>query len=124
MMRAFHAHPERFPSLPASEPAILEKIWPMVLRLLGPNRDAAFEEQLKSLTVPVLVLFGTVDGVIPSEMGRIYKELISNCQFVLIYDAAHDLVSDRPEAFTEVVNDFLERHENFVISRRSTVMYP
>src|SRR6266550_4510439 len=59
MMRAFHAHPERFPSLPAPEPEMLEKTWPMVLRLLGPNRDAAFEEQLKSLTAPVLVLFGT-----------------------------------------------------------------
>ncbi len=96
----------------------------MVLRLLGPNRDAAFEEQLKSLPVPVLVLFGTVDTVIPPEMGRIYKELLPNCQFVLVYDAAHDLVSDRPEAFTEVVHDFLERHEDCVLSRRSTVIYP
>ncbi len=96
----------------------------MVMRLMGPNRDHAFEERLKTLSVPVLVLFGTLDGVISPEMGRIYKSLIPNCHFVLVYDAAHALTEDRPEAFTEVVSDFLERHENFVVSRRSTVIHP
>lgn len=96
----------------------------MVMRLIGPNRDHAFEERLKALSVPVLVLFGTHDGVIPPEMGRIYKSLLPNCHFVLIYDAAHALTDDRPEAFTEVVSDFLERHEQFAVSRRSTVIYP
>ncbi|WP_162179542.1 alpha/beta fold hydrolase [Thermogemmatispora carboxidivorans] len=124
LMRAFHAHPERFASAPTPDPEVQARTWPMVMRLIGPNRDHAFEERLKALSVPVLVLFGTHDGVIPPEMGRIYKSLLPNCHFVLIYDAAHALTDDRPEAFTEVVSDFLERHEQFAVSRRSTVIYP
>jgi pimeloyl-ACP methyl ester carboxylesterase len=123
-MRAFHAHPERFTSAPTPDPEVQARTWPMVMRLIGPDRDAPFEERLKTLSVPTLVLFGTVDGVISPEMGRMYKSLIPNCYFVLVYDAAHALTDDRPEAFTEVVSDFLERHGDFVVSCRSSVIYP
>ena len=43
-----------------------------------------------------------------------------NCHLVFVYDAGHAISTDRPEAFTEVVADFLERHEAFVISRTET----
>jgi pimeloyl-ACP methyl ester carboxylesterase len=124
IMRAFHAHPERFASAPTPDPEVQARTWPMVLRLLGPGRDASFEERLITLSVPTLVLFGTLDGIIAPEMRHIYKLLIPNCHYVLVYDAAHALTDDRPEAFTEVVSDFLERHENFVVSRSSTVIHP
>ena len=124
LMRAFHAHPERFTSAPTPDPEIQAKTWPMVLRLLGPDRDRTFEERLKTLALPVLVLFGTADGVISPDMGRIYMALIPKCHLVLVYDAAHALTDDRPEAFTEVVNDFLERHDQFVVSRASTLILP
>jgi pimeloyl-ACP methyl ester carboxylesterase len=65
-----------------------------------------------------------VDGVIPPEMGHRYKKLMPNCHLVFVYDAAHAISIDRPEAFTEVVADFLERHEAFVISRTPTVILP
>jgi len=32
--------------------------------------------------------------------------------------------TDRPEAFADVVADFLDRHEAFVISRTPTVIHP
>jgi pimeloyl-ACP methyl ester carboxylesterase len=47
-----------------------------------------------------------------------------NCHLVFVYDAAHAISTDRPEAFTEVVSDFLERREAFVISRAETVIHP
>jgi hypothetical protein len=40
------------------------------------------------------------------------------------YDAGHAISTERPEAFVEVVADFLERHEAFVISRTETVVHP
>jgi hypothetical protein len=43
---------------------------------------------------------------------------------VFVYDAGHGISTDRPEAFAEVVVDFLERHEAFVISRTETVIHP
>jgi hypothetical protein len=43
---------------------------------------------------------------------------------VFVYAAGHAISADRPEAFVEVVADFLERHEAFVINRGQTVIYP
>jgi pimeloyl-ACP methyl ester carboxylesterase len=57
-------------------------------------------------------------------MGRVYKDLMPGCHLVFVYDAGHGISTDRPEAFAEVVVDFLERHEAFVISRTETVIHP
>jgi len=70
------------------------------------------------------VLFGTGDDVVPPAMGRVYKASMSNCHLVFVYAAGHAISADRPEAFAEVVLDFLERHEAFVISRARTVIHP
>jgi pimeloyl-ACP methyl ester carboxylesterase len=74
--------------------------------------------------VPTLVLLGTRDDVVPPAMARLYKERIPACHLVFVYDAAHTIGRDRPEAFAEVVGDFLERHDAFVISRAQTVIHP
>jgi pimeloyl-ACP methyl ester carboxylesterase len=123
-LERLHAHPERFASDPAPDPAIWARTKPLVMRLRGPNRDRDLEQRMRDLATPTLVVFGTLDGVIPPEMGRFYKELIPNSYLVFVYDAAHAVSSDRPEAFTEVVADFLERHEAFIICRTQTVIHP
>jgi pimeloyl-ACP methyl ester carboxylesterase len=82
------------------------------------------EEGLRRLRIPTLVLFGTQDRVIPSVMGRVYKELIPNAHLVFVYDAGHALMVERPEAVAEVVTDFLERSDAFIISRTKTVVFP
>ncbi len=122
--RRLYAHPERRETIPIPDPATQAKTRSLVLRLRGPARDAALESRLPTLATPTLVLFGTVDGVIPPAMGRFYKELMPNCHLVFVYDAAHAISADRPAAFAEVVVDFLERHEAFVISRTETVIHP
>jgi pimeloyl-ACP methyl ester carboxylesterase len=122
--RRLYAHPERLASIPPIDPALRAKTQPLVERLLGPHRDADLENRLQDLPTPTLVLFGTLDRVIAPAMGRIYKDLMPNCHLVFVYDAAHAISTDRPEAFTEVVSDFLERHEAFVISRAETVIHP
>jgi len=124
MARRLYAHPERMPALPQVDPAIQTKTRALVLRLRGPDRDRDLERRLSELAIPALVLFGTLDAVIPPEMGRIYKGLIPNCHLVFVYDAGHAIDAERPEAFTEVVADFLERHEAFIISRTPTVIHP
>jgi pimeloyl-ACP methyl ester carboxylesterase len=125
MARMLYGHPERMPALPAADPAIAAKQQALVLRIMGPGREAALEQQMRGIKTPTLVLFGTLDRMIPPEMGRHYKELITeNCQLVLVYDAGHAIAGERPEAFVEVVGDFLERHEAFVISRTETELFP
>ncbi len=122
--RRLFAHPERIDPLPVSDPAIWAKTRRMVARLRGPDRDTDLESRLPSVRTQTLVVFGTMDAIIPPEMGRVYKELMPNCHLVFVYDAGHAIAAERPEAFEEVVADFLDRHEAFVISRTETVIYP
>jgi pimeloyl-ACP methyl ester carboxylesterase len=122
--RLIYAHPERLPLRPAPDPDIQAKNARLVARLRGPDRDPELEELLHGLATPTLVLFGTLDRLMPSEMGRHYKAMLPNCHLILVYDAGHAISTERPEAFTEVVADFLERHEAFIISRTETVIHP
>jgi pimeloyl-ACP methyl ester carboxylesterase len=124
MARRLYAHPERLAALTVPDPAIQAKTRQLVQRLRGPDRDSDLETRLPDLLTPTLVLFGTLDAVIPSEMGHHYKELIPNSHLVFVYDAGHAIGAERPEAFSEVVADFLERHEAFVINRTGTVIHP
>jgi pimeloyl-ACP methyl ester carboxylesterase len=124
MARRLYAHPERMPPMPPADPAIQAKQQALTSRLRGPDRDTELEALMRQLDIPTLVLFGTLDHVIPPEMGRHYKELMPNCHLVLVYDAGHAIGAERPEAFTEVVTDFLDRHEAFLISRTETVIHP
>ena len=49
--------------------------------------------------------------------------MIPNCDFVMVYDANHDIQADRPEAYAELVTDFLTRGSPaFLFSARSGVL--
>jgi pimeloyl-ACP methyl ester carboxylesterase len=122
--RQLYAHPERVAPAAPLDPEVQAKQRALTGRLRGPNRDADLEARLRDLTVPTLVLFGTSEKVIPPEMGRHYKTLLPNCQLVFVYDAGHEISTDRPEAFADVTTDFLQRREAFVISRKETVINP
>jgi pimeloyl-ACP methyl ester carboxylesterase len=119
-----YAHPERQPPGQRPDPAIVEKQEALVERLRGPNRDSDLEGRLADFRVPTLVLFGTEDRMIPPEMGRVYRQILPNCHLVLVYDAGHVIDGDRPEAFVSVVSDFLERREQFVVTRTSSLINP
>jgi pimeloyl-ACP methyl ester carboxylesterase len=124
MAARLYAHPERMPKLAATDPDVQAQQQRLVARLRGPDRDAGLEEAIRRLDTPTLVLFGTLDRVIPSDMGRHYKELLPNGHLAFVYDAGHAIGAERPEAFAEIVTDFLERHEAFLISRAETVIHP
>lgn len=119
-----YAHPERQASAPPADPAIMARQQALVQRLIGPARDAVLESHMADLHIPVLVLFGTEDRMIPSEMGRLYCEKLPNCHLILVYDAGHAIDADRPEAFVSVVGDFLQRHDAFLVNRHSGLIHP
>jgi pimeloyl-ACP methyl ester carboxylesterase len=119
-----YAHPERQPPMPPLTPEIVAKQEALVSRLRGRAHDPALLTAMETLDVPVLVLFGTLDRVIPSEMGRTYRATLPRCNFVLMYDAGHALDADRPEAFAEVVRDFLQRGEGFLVTTASGLIHP
>jgi pimeloyl-ACP methyl ester carboxylesterase len=119
-----YAHPERMPPLPKIDPRLAMQFAVLTQRLRGPDRDADLEARLPGLKVPVLGVFGTRDTVIPPDLGHLYKDLIPDAHLVFVYDAGHAIMAERPDAFVEVVGDFLEREDAFVISRVKTVILP
>jgi pimeloyl-ACP methyl ester carboxylesterase len=117
-----YAHPERQPGLPQASPEVTEKQRALTRRLIGPARDPNLEARMAGLRLPVLVVFGTLDNVVPPEMGRHYKEILPGCNLVFLYDAAHEADADRPEAFAALANDFLNRHDAFVVKAESDLL--
>ena len=85
---------------------------------------ADMEERLPTVTTSTLVTVGTRDDAAAPGRGRVYQDRMPNAHLVLVYDAGPAVAGDRPDAFVEVVGDFLERHEAFVISRAQTVIHP
>ncbi len=122
--RRIYAHPERMPPPPPVDDVVQARQLALVMRSIGPARDAELEERMRGMETPVLVLFGTMDRIIPSEMGRHYKALLPHCHLIFVYDAGHAPGAERPEAFSEAVTDYLARQEAFVVTRRGTMIFP
>jgi pimeloyl-ACP methyl ester carboxylesterase len=115
MQRAFNVHPERVPWRQMTPPD--PDRWQLVMRIMGDEHDDVLEARLSQIQAPTLAFWGIDDGIIPAASGRIYKEHVPLCAYVLVYDAAHDVQGDRPEACAELVGDFLHRGLNFVINQ-------
>jgi pimeloyl-ACP methyl ester carboxylesterase len=118
-----YAHPERVMTQVELSPEIAQQQRTLVGRIMGPARDAELEARMPELNLPVLVIFGTRDDFLPSHLARSYRELLPNCNTVFVYDAAHEVDADRPEAFVALVNDFYERHEAFLVNIQNSALY-
>jgi pimeloyl-ACP methyl ester carboxylesterase len=94
----------------------------LALALESPRAVPPDLDGLERLDVPTLVLIGTRDG--DAAERRAVAERLPHAHLVFVYDAGPAISADRPEAFVEVVGDFLERRDAFVISRAPTVIHP
>jgi pimeloyl-ACP methyl ester carboxylesterase len=123
LWRTLFAHPERQPPMPTLDPALRAQRRALLARLPHPG-PAETEAALGQLNVPTLVVCGTQDALIPAAMGRVYREKMPNCNYVLVYDAGHEIGAERPEAFASLVGDFLDRREAFIVNARSSLLNP
>ena len=94
----------------------------LALALESPHAVPPDLDGLERLDVPTLVLIGTRDGAVAER--RAVADRLPQAHLVFVYDAGPAISADRPEAFVEVVGDFLERRDAFVISRAATVIHP
>jgi pimeloyl-ACP methyl ester carboxylesterase len=107
----------------ALELALREPARVTALVLEGPpasGPDARFAQ----IATPALVLCGTADDAWAIARAGAYTSVLPNAHLVYVYAAGRAVSADRPEAFADVVTDFLERHEAFVIRRTETVIHP
>ena len=85
--------------------------------------DAEAVSRLGDVACATLVVFGLNDRTVAPEAASVYKG-IPNCNISFVYDAARDIMADRPEALTDVVADFVERRETFIVGRGSGLINP
>lgn len=124
-VKAFRSHSEREPQMAPPDPTFMARVWPTVERLMGDGSvEPAFADRLVALPTRTLILFGTDDGIINPINGRTLRRLMKNSTLQLVYDAAHDIQGDRPEAFAETVSDFLRRGMGFMINEQDGIINP
>jgi pimeloyl-ACP methyl ester carboxylesterase len=122
---AFRTHPDRGLPMAPLDPDFMGRVWPTVERLMGDGTlDSALADRLKAIQTRTLVMFGRNDGVINPINGRTYRQLMPNCVLMYVYDAAHEIAQDRPEAFVDVVSDFVTRGMNFIVNDKDRLINP
>jgi pimeloyl-ACP methyl ester carboxylesterase len=123
-VKAFRSHPQRVPQIAPPDPAFMERVWPTVARLMGDGSDDGLAARLVSVPTRTLILCGRDDGIINPINGRTLRRLMRNSSLQYVYDAAHDIQCDRPEAFADVVGDFLDRGMKFLINAQDGLINP
>lgn len=68
-----------------------------------------FDEQLRSIRQPVLLVWGAADEVFPIALAQTAMDRLPNAEMVLIPNAGHAPQLERPEAFVSSIEGFLER---------------
>jgi pimeloyl-ACP methyl ester carboxylesterase len=70
--------------------------------------DAGLLDRLPSVTVPVLVIWGEADRMIPVEHGRAYAKAIPNARFLLLPETGHLPQLEAPDRLLAAVRDFVQ----------------
>jgi pimeloyl-ACP methyl ester carboxylesterase len=86
--------------------------------------DPALQTRLAEIATPTLILMGTLVDATATEVGRAYQARIPGCHLAFVYAAGAAIAAERAEAFAEIVGDFCERRDAFVISRATTLINP
>jgi pimeloyl-ACP methyl ester carboxylesterase len=70
--------------------------------------DPGLLDRLPDVTVPVLVIWGEADRMIPVEHGQAYAKAIPNARFLLIPEAGHLPQLETPDRLLAAVWDFAQ----------------
>lgn len=103
--RSLYRHPERARRVEI-DPAVALRQREFVGRLsLTVDRDV-LATRLRDMHVPMLVMFGEADALVPPELAGMYTDHAPDCKSVLIRDAGHVISSDQPEAYAHAIREF------------------
>ena len=105
---------------------VLVLVSPTAIRPSGDvnGADAEMEARLSDVQCPTLAVFGQEDRSVQPEAAGIYRERIPNCNIAFVYAAGHDIAADRPQALVNLVSDYLQRRETFIVQNRTNVINP
>jgi pimeloyl-ACP methyl ester carboxylesterase len=85
---------------------------PGFMDALGALLEHSYREELSRIEMPVLIVWGRNDMLVPRGDAREYEELIgSNSRRVMFDDTGHLPMIERPNAFNALVADFVAERE-------------
>ncbi len=102
--------------------AVLILISPSLIRPNAAGEDAQLPSQIAQIRCPTLAVFGQEDPLAAS--ASVYRERIPNCNIAFVYDSGHDIPAERPQALLNLVADYLQRRETFIVQNRSGLISP
>ena len=73
--------------------------------------DYDFRDRLDDVKVPVLLVWGEDDNLVPVEDADEFERLIPNARKVIFDDTGHVPMLERPQSFNDLVVDFLDEPE-------------
>ena len=91
-------------SLPGAREAVVQT----AKQILPADMDALIA-QYKTISVPVLIIWGEQDEVVPIEVGKKFKLDIPDSQLVIIPKSGHMPLEEEPGETTRIIKDFLEK---------------
>jgi pimeloyl-ACP methyl ester carboxylesterase len=65
---------------------------------------------MAGITAPTLVVHGELDALVPPENGRIIAGRIPGAELVMVPNANHLLMTDRPGHVSKVLGEWLDRN--------------
>ena len=75
---------------------------------LRASLDYDFRDRLPEVRVPTLIVWGEKDSIIPTRDADEFERLIEDSRKVVMKDSGHIPMAERPQAFNDVLVDFLE----------------
>ncbi len=73
-----------------------------------PDDIDEFSEKYKTITEPVLIIWGYNDKIVPIEIGKKLHKNINNSHFYVVKDGGHIPHEEKPEATIELIKKFME----------------
>ncbi|MFZ5449029.1 MAG: alpha/beta fold hydrolase [Thermodesulfobacteriota bacterium] len=89
-------------SLPGARQALVQ-----TARQIVPNDFDTLTTQYKTVSVPVLIIWGEEDKVVPLEVGKKFKRDIPNSQLVILPKCGHIPPEEEPGETTRIIRGFL-----------------
>ncbi|TWU41763.1 alpha/beta fold hydrolase [Novipirellula artificiosorum] len=78
-----------------------------LLRVSRATRDRSVEEELGSLDLPTMIIWGSDDEITPPSTGEDFKRLIHGSKLEFIDQCGHAPNWEQPAAFTRLLESFL-----------------
>jgi pimeloyl-ACP methyl ester carboxylesterase len=114
--RRLYAVPERAPKPPTAEMAAQNGR--MYARYTGGiTLDKALQAALPGIKARTLIVFGTLDEVVPIETARRLLAGIPQARLTYVYGAAHVPEYDQPERVARLIGAFMDLGEGYLVRK-------